>query len=284
MILFLFCTVLYVLFGKQCSDRESAYHQTIRTLRHIASRSSRVVYGRTVQSPSETDPTHRPHALILSGAGRYSDPWHPFAETSARIADVLRDAGIDVDVREEIDESLAALAAHPIDTDAQDVDLLVVNVGNPGELDPADAASREGLLAHVGGGGAVLSMHVSATSFPGIPEWEAIMGGIWVRGATMHPDAGLSQIKVYPDRHAIVAPLRDFEVFDERYSYLRIADDVVPLATHEHDSIEHPLFWAREFGTARVVYDALGHDARSYESAEHRELIARAAGWLVGDL
>lgn len=238
-----------------------------------------------MQSPEQTPKTPETpevrtrRALVLSGAGRYADPWHPFAATSVRIAHILGDVGFAVEVSEAVDDSLAALQS-----DASDIDLLVVNVGNPIDPDPLDAGSRAGLLAHVGRGGAVLSMHVSATSFPAIDEWEAIVGGIWVRGTTRHPDSGLAHIKIYADRHAIVAPLHDFTVFDERYSYLRVADDVVPLATHEHESIEHPLVWAWKYGSARVVYDALGHDARSYESAEHCELVGRAALWLVGEL
>lgn len=216
---------------------------------------------------------------MLSGAGRYADPWHPFTQTSARIAGILTETGFDVEVSERVDERLAALSAN--DTAP---DLLVVNVGNPGELDTADAAARAGLLAYLRRGGALLSMHVSSTSFPGIPEWESILGGIWVRGTTMHPDAGLARITTYPKRHPIVAPVHDFELFDERYSFMRVADDVVPLASHEHDGLEHPLLWAREYGSARVAYDALGHDGRSFDSAEHREIIARAARWLVGEL
>lgn len=42
----------------------------------------------------------------------------------------------------------------------------------------------------------------------------------------------------------------------------------------------HPLVWAREFGRSRLVYDALGHDPRSYDSEGHRALIAQALGWL----
>jgi type 1 glutamine amidotransferase len=244
-----------------------------------------VRYRQIMQSSQQTAETRETpevttrRALVVSGAGRYADPWHPFAATSVRISHILRDVGFAVEVSESVDDSLAALQS-----DASDVDLLVVNVGSPREPDAADAGSRAGLLAHLGRGGAVLSMHVSATSFPAIPEWEAIVGGIWVRGTTMHPDAGPARIKMYAERHAIVAPLHDFTVFDERYSYLRTADEVVPLATHEHNGIEHPLVWVWEYGPARVVYDALGHDARSYESPEHCELVGRAALWLVGDL
>jgi type 1 glutamine amidotransferase len=231
-----------------------------------------------VNAHTDSNQTRRPRALVLSGAGRYADPWHPFAQTSSRIADELRDVHFDVEVSEDVDQQLADLAT------TTGVDLLVINVGNPGELDPADATARAGLLAHLGRSGAVLAMHVSATSFPGIPEWEAILGGIWVRGTTMHPDVDLAQIAVHPQRHAIVAPLHDFEIFDERYSYMRVADDMVPLASHRYESIEHPLLWAHEYGSARVVFDALGHDARSFESPEHREIIQRSALWLTGRL
>ncbi|MDQ1575582.1 MAG: uncharacterized protein QOH55_732 [Microbacteriaceae bacterium] len=216
------------------------------------------------------------HALILSGAGRFADPWHPFADTSAALADILRGEGFQVEIDERIDERMP---------DLRGVDLLVVNLGEPDTLEPArDEPDRAGLLAYLASGSPILIMHVSSTSLPGVPEWESIIGGIWVRGTTMHPDQGLSEIRVYPERHEIVAPLGDFTVFDERYSYLRTAPELVPLATHEHDGIEHPLLWARTYGASRVVYDALGHDTRSYESAEHRAIIARAARWLVGEL
>jgi type 1 glutamine amidotransferase len=39
--------------------------------------------------------------------------------------------------------------------------------------------------------------------------------------------------------------------------------------------------WARESGPARVVYDGLGHDTRSYDSAGHVDLLRRTVGWLL---
>jgi type 1 glutamine amidotransferase len=41
------------------------------------------------------------------------------------------------------------------------------------------------------------------------------------------------------------------------------------------------VIWARENGTSRVVYDALGHDAATYDSVEHRAILTRAADWLL---
>lgn len=223
--------------------------------------------------------TTRGRAVVLSGAGRFADAWHPFPETSACLAGILSAEGFDVDIA-GADERMADLG---------DARLVVVNVGAPSGADPdRDAAGRRGLLRYLNGGGPLLVMHVSSTSLPAVGEWESVIGGIWVRGTTMHPDYGLGRIRVYPDRHPIVAGAGDFELFDERYSYLRVADDVVPLATHMHDGIEHPILWARTWPArsagARVVYDALGHDGRSYESPEHRQILARAVRWLAGEL
>jgi type 1 glutamine amidotransferase len=216
-------------------------------------------------------------ALIVSGSGRYADPWHPFARTSARIAGILRETGFDVTVDDEVDAALAGLE----DASRDQPGLVVVNVGNPKENHPADAGVRAGLLAHLGRGGGLLGVHVSATSFPGVPEWEQMLGGIWVRGTTMHPEYSRARIRVYSDRHPIVAGIGDFAVDDERYSYLRVDPAMVTLASHEYDGLEHPLLWAHRFGGGRVVYDALGHDAASYDAPEHRAIVAAAARWLT---
>ena len=226
--------------------------------------------------------------LLLSGAGRYSDPWHPFAETSARVADTLRDAGLDVTVTDDVDEALARLGG-----DAPD--LLALNIGAAdGPLAPGvdevppdaarDAASRHGLLAHLGAGRPLLALHVSSTSLGFVQEWESILGGIWVRGTTMHPDYDRAHIHVETDAHPIVAGIGDFDTDDERYSWMRVDPAVRALAWQEHDGVHHPLLWTHAYGGARVVYDALGHDAASYDSPEARELVARSARWLLGQL
>lgn len=248
-------------------------------------------------------PPGRLRATILSGSGRFADPWHPFEETSRQLAGILEGRGFATEIADP-DERMAEL---------EGVDLLVVNIGAPSvpELHH-DAANRRGLLRHLAAGRPVLALHSSVTSLPSVPEWESILGGIWVRGTTMHPDFGTAAIRVYPRRHPIVSTIGDFELQDERYSFLRVAEDVVPLATHQHEGTEHPILWARSYPAprsermppgqapaqvpvggvgsadasreARVVYDALGHDGRSFDSPEHREILGRAADWLVGRL
>ncbi|MFL6151963.1 MAG: ThuA domain-containing protein [Ornithinibacter sp.] len=227
-------------------------------------------------------------ALLLSGAGRYADPWHPFARTSAAVAQVVTEAGLAVEVVEDVDAALAGLAESA-------PDLLILNIGDPAGPRPAgvvddapdparDERSRSGLLAHLAAGRPLHALHVSSTSLGHVPEWESILGGTWVPGTTMHPDLGDASIEVDTDAHPIVTGIPAFEVVDERYSWLRVSADVRALAWHDHGGTRHPLLWTHEYGGARVVYDALGHDERSYRSAARRSLVARAARWLVADL
>ncbi|HEU5485392.1 MAG TPA: glycosyl hydrolase, partial [Microlunatus sp.] len=61
-------------------------------------------------------------ALIISGGGAYRDPWHPFDQTSARLADAISSAGHCVRTSSEVEESLLALGSE---------ELVVINVGNP---------------------------------------------------------------------------------------------------------------------------------------------------------
>jgi type 1 glutamine amidotransferase len=236
------------------------------------------------------------NVVVVSGSGRYADPWHPLAETSGRVADILREQGHTVTVTDDVDHRLAALG----DAQGSEVDLLVLNVGAgrtpeeraqvessdqrpPASVSDADAATRAGLLAHLERGRSLLALHVSSTSFGFMPEWESVLGGIWMRGTSMHPPYSLAHVEVATDAHPVVAGIRDFELNDERYSKLRVSPDAQELAWHRLDGARHPLLWVHRYAGARVVYDALGHDGASYDSPEHRAIVANAAAWLLSD-
>jgi type 1 glutamine amidotransferase len=212
--------------------------------------------------------------MIISGTGAYTDPWHPFAETSARLAELISSAGHQVAVAGDVEESLLRSAS---------VELLVINIGNPQPPRPASVMIeiQQSLLAHLERGGGLLGMHVSATSFTTMPRWAEILGGHWVRGTTMHPPLGPAVINVRTGAHPITDGLAAIEVVDERYCFLDVNDDVTVLGDHEQDGVVHPMIWTRQQGAGRVVYDGLGHDARSYQSEGHRQLLQRAADWLL---
>ena len=216
--------------------------------------------------------------LVFSGAGPYADPWHPFPETSAAIASVLRGGGHDVVVTDSHPGSLL---------DLDKFDLLVVNSG--GRLQEPDATrtrrwapDHEALGQFHAAGRPILGLHTAVATFPDWPGWASIIGGRW--GADSgHPAIDIATF--FPangaERHPVWTVLKSVTVFDERYSALQL--DVArsePLVQHEIDGVVHTMGW---FAPGPVVYDGLGHDARSYESPERRALLLNEVDWLLGN-
>ena len=221
-------------------------------------------------------------AVILNGSGRYADPWHPHAETSVALAELIAEAGFMVDVVDDIDAVVADLP--------DDIALIVVNAGDSqgpmpeGEAvaspeESVVAAANIALEAAIERGVGILAMHTAAASLRDYPAFERALGARWVRDRSWHPPIGEAAVHLVGN-HQIAEGLEDFTVFDERYTDFRLDSVIEPIAEHEHDGIRHPLVWAREIGRSRLVYDALGHDVRSYDSAGHRALLAAALEWL----
>lgn len=211
-------------------------------------------------------------ALIAVGTGRYADPWHAFAENASRVAEILGADGWDVEIDPDVDHALTALDG---------VDLLVVAAGDPWAESVAAApeASQQGLVDAVARGIGIVALHSAAASLRGYPEWAALLGAVWLPQVSMHPpleDAAV--VRVLPG-HPLGDGLGDFTVTDERYSRLQPVGRSEVLADHVFEGERYPLIWTREAGAARVAYDALGHDTRTYESESHREIVRRLARW-----
>lgn len=226
-------------------------------------------------APQEHPPTgdsSAPLAVIASGSGRYADPWHPYPETSAAIAALLRADGWRVDVVDDPDWALTSL---------EGAALLVVNAGDPwrGEAAArgADAAAEAGLAAAIERGIGMIATHSGLSSLRDYPAWRRAIGGEWVDGTSWHPEIGLTTTRAVDHAHGIVQ--RDITAFDERYADLAVDEGVHVLAVHDIDGVAHPAIWTHERGGTRAVVSSLGHDARSYESGEHRAVLARAARW-----
>jgi type 1 glutamine amidotransferase len=216
-----------------------------------------------------------PRSLVLSGGGKFADPWHRFAGTSARLADVLWSLGHQVEVTDFVSDRVADLAHF---------DLIVVNAAaGPGLSAAEQDAARDGLRTALDRGVGVLAMHVGVCALLRLPQWETVTGAVWVEGQSGHPPLGPARVQTHQDRHPIVGSVPDFDLTDERYTGLRLAPGLVPLATHRHQGRQYPLVWARELGRTRVVADTLGHGVQSYDSAGHRRLLSRAVRWLTED-
>ncbi|TFV98363.1 ThuA domain-containing protein [Leifsonia flava] len=214
---------------------------------------------------------------VLSGHGDYADPWHPFDETSQRLAALLAPLG-EVTVRVDVEAALAGLTA----TDARP-DLLVFNISRDEGVEPSTPpeSAQTGLLAHLADGRPILAVHSASRAFADWPEWSSILGGHWEDGLTFHPERGVAHIVPTDLAGELLGRGRSFYTVDERYTALVLEPDTQPLATHEHGGSEHPLAWFTTFGDAEVVYSALGHDTEAYESPDAAAFVSGAAAWLL---
>ncbi len=214
--------------------------------------------------------------MIVSGSSRYADPWHPFTETSERLAEILREAGFAVEIDDDVDGAMTRLDG---------IDLLVVNAGDPWRDSPTklprDAPGIAGLTAAFDRGMAVLAQHCAVSSLRDYPDWAAAVGGMWVPGLSWHPPADAATIVPAPDAGDLLP--EPFEVFDERYCSIQGIGRNRVVAQHEGPDGPEPTVWVREYGASRIAVDLLGHDARSYDSDVHRALIARLARWAATD-
>lgn len=232
-----------------------------------------------------------PVAWILSGDGRTADPWHPYAETSGELAGIAREAGFDVRVVPGPLEGLAELDR--LGPEAHRVRVLIVNAGDPegpgldGRVadEPADAelvaAATAGFDDALRHGVGILAVHSAASTLRELPAYGEALGGRWEPDRSWHPPIGPAAVRLVRGHPVAADAPHEFTLVDERYTGLVLTGGIEPVAEHEEGGARHPLVWARGLGRSRLVYSALGHDARSYASPEHRALLGRALAWVA---
>ncbi|MFT4306091.1 MAG: ThuA domain-containing protein [Microbacterium sp.] len=216
-----------------------------------------------------------PTAIILSGAGRYADPWHPFARTSARIAGILQSTGLRADVVPDVDEALEGWGSSGVPH------LVVANLGRPQDEGavPETTAARRGLEKLLETA-PVLAFHASANAFHDVPAWTRRIGGRWVPGVSHHPPLG--QTLLEQTSQSFLEAERTFVVTDESYRGLEVRSDVCVHFEHVDEAGgRFPALWTTEKNGLRAAYDSLGHDERSFEDRGHVRALRAVVRWLV---
>lgn len=215
------------------------------------------------------------HALVLVGHGRYEDPWHDGAAIGHRVAQLLADDGIDTTVRGTLPDAL----------DDVEPDLLVVASGRGRPDADFDGTDEDWLPFHarlsalVASGVPVLGLHQATNTFLDSPAWGPLLGGRWIEGTTWHPPLSTATFRVVSE-HPLVSGLTEISAEDEQYLALQVSPDVHVLVVADHEGESHPVVWIAP-GPGRVVYDALGHDVRSYGSSSRVDLLRREVRWLL---
>jgi len=231
---------------------------------------------------------------VLVGAGRYADPWHDHAAQGDEVAQVARALGHEVRVRSTRPSTFHDLAQQPGPDGAPWVpDVLVVAAsGDPGQQPDDDSPAwqsfhdaRQALVERV----AVLALHASALAFADDPRWAATIGGRWVPDRSWHPDYGPTTFRAVDHEHPVTWSLGAVTAHDERYAdlavdpgaHVLVVADVTPDEAQGRGTPgEHPVVWAAP-GPRKVLYDALGHDARAMSSPSRRALLTSELSWLL---
>lgn len=223
-----------------------------------------------------------PKNLIITGG-----IFHPFEESSAALAKILTDVGIESETTTDMDAGLRSLANG--EYAMLTINALRWSMTTGDKYEPYRAewayrmpeASQQALTRFVDNGGALLGMHTASICFDDWPGWQQLLGGRWVWGTSHHPPLGEVTATPTAAEHSVTSGVGRFTVIDEVYSALALEPDIVGLLEADAGDGPQPLVWAREVGRGRVVYDALGHDAASVSHPRHRRMLKQAGAWLI---
>jgi type 1 glutamine amidotransferase len=216
--------------------------------------------------------------LILSGGVA-----HDYAATSPMIAEILTDVSIASDI--------AGIDALEKDT-LQDYDMLTINCvywtcsQTPDWYDEwhyeMPESAKSNILKFVQAGKGILALHCATICFDDFPEYKEILGAWWDWGKSGHAPYQEQIMRVHTNAHPVVAGITDFKINDELYTNPCITDTVEPFITAEWEGVDHPILWLREYMSARVCYDALGHGVEAFQNPSNRTLLKRGALWVNG--
>lgn len=211
---------------------------------------------------------------------------HPFDDTSAALAELLGEVGIDTEITDDLEAGIDRLATGEFEVVTLNLlrwRMLAERFAphRPTLAYELPEQTRAQLTDFVRNGGRLLAMHAASICFDDWEQWAELLGARWNWERSSHPPLGRMRVEIGAPDHPLVAGVGDFELVDEAYGFLDEQPDLVPLLTSAHGGRDHPLLWVRTFGAGRVAYDALGHDLQSYDSPEHREILRRTAAWLT---
>ncbi|MFZ0216941.1 MAG: ThuA domain-containing protein [Candidatus Dormiibacterota bacterium] len=216
-------------------------------------------------------------ALMVWGGWSGHEP----ERTTARMAALLRQAGVDVVVKDTLDAYVDLAADGGVD--------VIVHTWTQGEI---TRPQLDGLSAAVERGAGLAGWHGGIIdSFRANTAYQFMTGGQWVA----HPDNVIDySVQMVPERrdHPIVVGLRDFRMRSEQY-YLHVdpGNDVLATTTFGRreqapwvEGVTMPVAWTRRWGRGRVFVNALGHVDADFDVPEAREMTVRGILWAAGGL
>jgi type 1 glutamine amidotransferase len=196
----------------------------------------------------------------------------PF-ESAALFAQLLREAGYEVEISDTLDTYLDAEKLRGQD--------LIVPTWT---MDKISDEQSKGLLDAIAGGVGVGGWHgTMGDSFRDNVNYQFMVGGQWVA----HPGNIIDYtVNITRADHAITQGLADFRMHSEQY-YMHVdpSNEVLATTTFSGEPVQWingtvmPVVWTRKWGAARVFYCSLGHVVSDFDVPEAREIVRRGLLW-----
>ena len=133
---------------------------------------------------------------------------------------------------------------------------------------------EEALFRFVENGGGLIGLHSATDSFKHNRRWLELIGSKFYH----HEDFKRYEVRV-EDGYYITRRLQSFTLPDELYHLEMMGPPVQVVAYTPWRGGKEPMMYVKEHGKGRVAYLALGHDLRSFSSANFQKLLMRGIAW-----
>ena len=198
--------------------------------------------------------------LILSR----NDQHHKLEDLSSMIVEWTKDfEDFQLEVSHDID-MLAKLSSF---------DLCIFCV-TPSELTNEEEKS---LVDFVESGKDLLAVHSATVVSEKNTKYIDLIGARFTHHSPYHE----FQVKIEETKHPVTKGLDDFKISDELYVLDREPEGAHVLATTVWEDKVQPMVYTKVYGKGKVLYNALGHDEKSFTNPAYRKLIVQGMKWLL---
>jgi hypothetical protein len=161
-------------------------------------------------------------------------------------------------------------------------DVLLMNQINVEGGNPPDYV-KEGIVQFLQEGGGLVVTHFAVANVQEWPDSIDIYGAMWVSGKSTHGPYHEFSLDIKDEAHPILEGVKPFTTNDELYFNLLMRPDMNVIMTADEERFGHtvaePMLATHYVYNARCVYFALGHDVKSCESPEYRQILVQSVEW-----
>ncbi|MFH0758733.1 MAG: ThuA domain-containing protein [Bacteroidota bacterium] len=134
----------------------------------------------------------------------------------------------------------------------------------------------------------LLFLHHSICSCQRWEGFKAMLGGKYIMEGYGHDSSSLSDyrhdldlhIRIADDHHPVTDGLTDFDIQDEGYSNINMAEGITPLLLTCSPGSSSPVAWANTFDQSTIICLMLGHDKHAYENQAFQTFLSNSITWL----